>query len=176
MILFGSKRGFCCWLSEAAAGAAAHFLWPVVSTVRLLANGRVLLVPYQPVKPGIAPQSKSPPAFDGDVAAASVQVSQDHHILEGSGTHGVAKALKKEGFRGESIRIVGQVFNPRRFSTSCELRWRRCTVGRFLSWRSSGRCAGRWGRNPSPLQNHNNISQTQYKKAIIVHFHLSIDL
>lgn len=64
--------------------------------MRLLANSRVLLVPDQPVKPGIAPQPKSPPAFDGDVAATSVQVSQDDHILEGGGMHGVGQALNRE--------------------------------------------------------------------------------
>lgn len=97
MILFGSKGRHCCRHTEAAA-AAAHFLWPVVSAVRLLANGGVLLVPDQPVKPGIAPQPKSLPAFDGDVAAAGVQVSQDHHILEGWGMHRVAQALNREVF------------------------------------------------------------------------------
>lgn len=49
----------------------------------LLTYSRVLLVSDQPVKLGVAPQAHSSPALDGDVAAAGIEVPQDHHILVG---------------------------------------------------------------------------------------------
>lgn len=54
---------------------------PVVGALRLLTNGGVFLVSDQPVKLGVGSQTQHLPAFDGDVAAASVEVTQDHHVL-----------------------------------------------------------------------------------------------
>lgn len=54
---------------------------PVVGTLCLLTNGGVLLVSDEPVELGVGSQTQHLPAFDGDVAAASVEVTQDHHVL-----------------------------------------------------------------------------------------------
>lgn len=54
---------------------------PVVGALRLLPNGGVFLVSDQPVKLRVGSQTQPPPAVDGDVAAASVEVTQDHHVL-----------------------------------------------------------------------------------------------
>lgn len=54
---------------------------PVVGALRLLTNGGVFLVSDQPVKLRVGSQTQHPPAVDGDVAAPSVEVTQDHHVL-----------------------------------------------------------------------------------------------
>lgn len=47
---------------------------PVIGTVSLLTDSGVLLIPDQPVKFGVTPQAQRPPALDGDVAAAGIEV------------------------------------------------------------------------------------------------------
>lgn len=54
---------------------------PVVGALRLLTNGGVFLVSDQPVKFRVGSQTQPPPAFEGDVAAASIEITQDHHVL-----------------------------------------------------------------------------------------------
>ena len=53
--------------------------------MRLLSDSGVLIVSNQPEEPGVTPQADGSPALDGDVAAAGVQVPEDHHILVGIG-------------------------------------------------------------------------------------------
>lgn len=132
---------------ECTKSCTVKSVWPVVCTVRLLANCRVLLVPDQPVKLGVAPKTQGPKTFDGDVAAASVEVSQDHHILDGC----KRVELPINSLRGESIKQSSLMCNQHQFSTSCEFPWRRCRAGRSPSWRALDRCAALSGQNPSPL-------------------------
>lgn len=54
---------------------------PVVGALCLFTNSRVFLISDQPVKFRVGSQAQNLPAFDGDVAAASVEVTQDHHVL-----------------------------------------------------------------------------------------------
>lgn len=61
--------------------AIVHSHLPVVGALRLLTNGGVFLVSDEPVKLGVGSQTQHLPAFDGDVPAAGVEVTQDHHVL-----------------------------------------------------------------------------------------------
>lgn len=54
---------------------------PVVGALRLLPDGGVFLISDQPVEFGVGPQAQELPPFDGDVAAARIEVAQDHHVL-----------------------------------------------------------------------------------------------
>lgn len=54
---------------------------PVVGALLPLTNAGVFLVSDQPVKVRVGSQTQQLPDIDVDVAAASVEVAQDHHVL-----------------------------------------------------------------------------------------------
>lgn len=66
-------------MSPRACAGGVH--GPVVGASGLFTHGRVFLISDQPVKFGVGPQAQGPPASGGDVAAAGVEVAQDHHVL-----------------------------------------------------------------------------------------------
>lgn len=58
-------------------------LSPVIGTAGALLDRGVLLVPNQPNKVGVCPQTDVLPGLLGDVAAASVEITHEDEILKG---------------------------------------------------------------------------------------------